>query len=137
MEHAAPVEPTVTVPKKLIDKIYEMAGDVRDNMILTIKSQERYKELMDLPLNEIPLSIHQYPDDSYQQFILRCRLEDKDPFEVDITKCIELLWDCEFSVEDYKEIGYNDGMIGVINILLDIVGDKETAQKTRLLTYNE
>jgi hypothetical protein len=24
MEHAAPVEPAVTVPKKLIDKIYEM-----------------------------------------------------------------------------------------------------------------
>jgi hypothetical protein len=105
-------------------------------MILIIKSQESYKELMDLSLDEIPLRTHQCLDNSYKHFILKCRLENRDPLEVDITRCIELLWDCEFSVEDYKEIGYNDGMIGVLSILLHIIGDEKTAQKTRLLSYN-
>lgn len=123
--------------KNLTDKIYKLKDDTRDFMVDTISSQEAYKDLMGIPVDEIPLHINQYSQDSYQYFILTCRLKGKNPLEVDITRCIELLWDCEFSVDDYKEIGYNDGMIDTLNLLLRILGDEKAAQETMLLKYNE
>lgn len=130
------VEPILKAYYALIAELIRYKDDVRDNMEYRVKESAPYKELMGLPDEELPLRINAWYDDSPQHFIISCRLSGDDPIKKDLAKCIELLYDIEFDMDAYKNIGYNDGLASATSSLLNIVGMKDEAAQAIDATYN-
>lgn len=121
---------------KMKQTLLALKDDARDATVSKIKESDSYIFLMGIPHNRLAMYINDYPTHSAKYFILKCRMEDVDPIKADISKCVELLWDQEFKMEDYKSIGYNDGMIHVLSKLFDAL-DMEAASKEVLkYAYN-
>jgi hypothetical protein len=130
------VEPIIKAYYALIEKLLYYKNDVRDNMEYRVKECASYKEIMGFPDEELPLRINAWNEGSPQHFLISCRLSGDDPLTKDLSKCIELLWDVEFDMEAYKNIGYNDGLASVTSTLLDIAGMKDEAAQAIDATYN-
>lgn len=101
-----------------------------------IRNNSDYKELMAISKRDLPKNINIYDPDSPHHFIISCRLSGEDPIEKNIAKCIELLYDQEFDVEDYKSIGYNDGQASAVSRVFDALGMNEDANQALDVTYS-
>lgn len=121
---------------EIIKKLQYYTSDVRENMEYRVKGSTRYLELFNIPDNKLPLFINNWCVDSPEHFIISCRLSKEDPFKKNLNKCIELLYDVEFNMEEYKNIGYNDGLATLTSILLDIAGYGEEARQAIDATYS-
>lgn len=123
------VQPILDVYKKMIEKLIYFKNDVRDNIIYRIKDTDLYKAIQAIPKNSLALFINEYEADSAGHLFITCKLQGDDPFEKDLAKCIEVLWNTEFDMEAYKNIGYNDGLAYVTSEMLKILGmEKESTQ---------
>ena len=121
---------------KLKQTLLALKDDARDAMVSKIKESDSYVHLMGIPHNRLAMYINDYPIHSAKHFILKCRMEDVDPIKADLSKCIELLWDQEFGVEDYREIGFNDGMIHVLSKMFDALGMEVASKEVLDFAYN-
>jgi hypothetical protein len=101
-----------------------------------IRNNSDYKSLMDITDRDLPLHINDYDPETPQHFIISCRLSGEDPIEKNLSKCIELLYDQEFSYEDYKNIGYNDGQASAVCRVFEALGMNEDAKQAIDATYN-
>jgi hypothetical protein len=120
----------------IIKELLRQKDDVRDNTTIRIKDTEVYKKIQDIPKKDLALHINEYNPDSPAHFLITCRLSGDDPFKKDFNKCIELLYDVEFNMEAYRNIGYNDGLAVLTSILLRIAGFEKDADAAIQATYN-
>ena len=49
---------------------------------------------------------------------------------------LEVLWDSEFNVDDYKHLGENDGMLQEMSSMAHKLGMPEEAKKAYAAVYN-
>jgi len=120
----------------LVKKLIELKEDARYNIACRVKDSSAYKEVESIPENELPLHINDHDPDSPKHFLISCRLSGDDPFEKDLCKCVEILYDVEFNMDSYREIGYNDGLATSVSMLLDIVGMEKEANQAREAIYS-
>lgn len=106
-------------------------------IIDTIKGTSLYKELYNIPIEDIPLHINDYFPGHIKHSILKNRLEGTDPFEKDLSSCMQILWDSVFDVEKYKGIGRNDGQIDILHLLLNKLGLKNESEKLSGINYSD
>jgi len=125
-----------TILDSLVKKLLELKDDVRDNVEYRIKETSIYKELQAIPQDKLPLHINDYEQDSAKHFIIKCRLSGEDPFKKDLAKCSEILYDVEFDVEAYCNVGYNDGLATSVSMLLSIAGLEDEAKQALEATYS-
>lgn len=119
----------------LHEQLKVAAENTRDFIIDKIKERRIYKLLDGETSERILLQLNDFAEDSYELHFYKCKLEGVDPFERNLSKCIELLWDCYFSVEEYKSIGDNDGRADLIAYLLEAIGYPEEALQVREVIY--
>jgi len=117
----------------LLDRL----SSVEFSITLTVKDSTTYKRLMEIPDKDLPLVITKYPEGSCEHFILDCRLSGKDPFETNLSKCLELLYDEEFDMEDYNKVGYNDGVLSTLSELFTQLDMTEESKRATSLIYGE
>jgi len=122
---------------KLKEHMNTWLQDSRDFMSGMLTRIPEYEILMKKPLEELPLLINDYPEGSPLHHVLKCRLASKDPEQEDLGLMIELLYDKEFSYEDYRNIGHNDGIVCLLAKLFDTLGDRENAQRAREVLYTD
>jgi hypothetical protein len=134
-DKSSPPDQISTKYDALISELLRMKEDVRDNVSYRIKETETYKKIQAIPQNELALHINEYDPDSPGHLLVSCRLSGDDPLERDLSKCVELLYDVEFNMESYMNIGYNDGLAGAISTLLKTVGLDEDADKAMEAIY--
>jgi hypothetical protein len=122
---------------KLKERMEVWLKDSRDFMSGMLTRIPEYETLMNKPIEELPLLINDYPDGSPMHHVIKCRLAGKDPEQEDLGRMIELLYDEEFSYDDYKNIGHNDGIVCLLADLFDTLGDKENAQLACEVLYTD
>jgi hypothetical protein len=130
------VAPTIEAYNKLLTKLNTFKNDVRTNAILRIQKTLSYMVIANFKKEELPLHINDYKEDSPEYFIITSFLEGKDPFEENISKCMQLLYDVEFSASDYMDIGYSDGMAVATHLLYDEIGKKEESHQAFEVIYS-
>jgi len=121
----------------ITDKLLSEVESVRDFIKEMIKKQHAYQEVITIPIEEIPLKINNWYQDSAQYKIIKSILEGKDPLEENLTDCIPILWDCEFSYDEYRNIGINDGVAATVASLLETLGRSEDANRAREIIYSD
>jgi len=131
------VQPIIDTYNKIKDELLNEKDIAINYIISIIKNQEDYEELQDIPVDEIALHINNYDKDSYEFHFLFCRLANENPFEKNLGKCTELLHDQEFNVEDYREIGKNDGVINILFRLFNIIGLEKKAKEVYQAIYSD
>lgn len=129
------VEPIIRAYNKLVMKLIAYKDEAREYITNKIKNTPTYKEIEKLKTEDLPLHINDYDSDTTEHFFLSCRLQGEDPFQKDLSRCIELLYDVEFSMEEYKNIGYNDGTAIATHYLLKEIGMNEEADQAFQATY--
>lgn len=130
------VQPIIDTYNKIKEELLSQSENAQAFIINTIKNQEDYEELQDIPVDEIALYINKYDKESYEFHFLFCRLANKDPFKENLRKCMYLLYYQDFDTEDYPKIGKNDGAIHIISKLLSLMGLEEEAEKVSQAKYN-
>lgn len=124
-------------PEQIIkSKLLELLSDVRGNAEERVKESPLYKEIEAISDRDLPKHINDYPTGSAGHHIISCRLSKEDPFEKDLSRCIEILWDVEFDMEDYQNIGYNDGMATTLSILFNALDMKQESTRAMEATYS-
>lgn len=124
-------------PEQLIkEKLLELLNGVRLNVELRVRDTETYQEVSNFKDIELPLHINNYSEDSPEHFIISCRLSGEDPFEKDLSRCVQILWNVEFNMEEYQNIGYNDGQATILSILFNALGMEKEATQAMEATYN-
>jgi hypothetical protein len=118
----AEVQPIIDAYEKMIAKLIEYKNDARQSCELRIKNTCTYVSIYEIPKRELPLHINDYDADSPHHFLISCRLSGDDPFEKDLAICMKLLYDEEFDVDTYKNIGYTDGSADATASLLALAG---------------
>lgn len=115
-------------PEQLIkEKLLELLNDVRFNAEDRIRNTGLFKEIVEIKDIDLPKHINNYRVDSPGYHILTCRLSGEDPFEKNLSLCLEILYDESFEMEEYRNIGNNDGRATVLSILFDVLGmEKES-----------
>jgi hypothetical protein len=129
----------LTMEEKLnavIKILQTMKMDSRFCISDKIRNNPDYKELMAINKRDLPKNINNHDPDSPHHFIISCRLSGEDPIEKNLSKCIELLYNQEFSYEDYKNIGYNDGQASAVSRVFEAIGMNEDARQAIDATYN-
>jgi hypothetical protein len=121
---------------KMVKELLRLKNDVRENVRHRVSETETFKDIQALPENDLPMHLRDYSEDSPAYFILKCRMEKVDPFETDFSKCVEVLYDVSFSMESYRNIGYNDGLASVTSMLLNIAGLSDEASQVLEGTYS-
>lgn len=120
---------------KIKKKLDEFTEDARDFIIQEIHDHdENSHALIEMPLEQLPLHINDYPQSSIQNKIIADRLEGK---EIKLSDLMQILWDCEFNYDDYKQLGHNDGMIYVISQIYTILGDEKGRERVCEATYSD
>lgn len=123
-------------PEQIITaKLLELLNDVRFNAEDRIKETEIYQEIAAIEDIDLPKHINDYPAGSPGHHIISCRLSGEDPFEKNLSLCMQILWDVEFDYEDYQNIGYNDGQAVTLSIMFNALGMKEEATQAMEATY--
>jgi hypothetical protein len=128
------IQPILDTFNKIKEELHSERDNVIDFIKNLIKSLNDYEELQDIPFEQIALHINNYNPDSYQFYFLSCRLSNKDPFN-NIGSCIPLLYDQNFDVVEYREIGKNDGVIEILSRLLNIIGFEKEAKEISKAIY--
>lgn len=124
-------------PEQIIkEKLLELLNDVRFNAEDRIRNTELFKDIGSIEEIDLPKHINDYPVGSPGHHIITCRLSGEDPFEKDLSLCMQILWDVEFDYEDYQNIGYNDGQATTLSILFNALGMKTEATQAMEATYN-
>lgn len=101
-----------------------------------VRETQDYKKLEAIPKKDLPLHINEHDPDSPSHFIIQCRLSGDDPFEKNLNKCAQILWDQEFDVETYKNIGYNDGLATAVSIIFDTLSMNEDSSNVIEAVYS-
>lgn len=123
-------------PEQIItEKLLELLNDVRFNAEDRIKETETYQEIDAIEDIDLPKHINDYTAGSPGHHIISCRLAGEDPFEKNLSLCMQILWDVEFDYEDYQNIGYNDGQAVTLSIMFNALGMKEEATQAMEATY--
>lgn len=123
--------------EEIHNEIISLVDEAREFMAEMIISKcEHIETLMKASLEKLAIKINDYPEGSPEKTIITSRFKGEDPLNrlVDI---IPALWDEEFSYEDYKDIGHNDGILSMAITLLNKFGDEENAKKASNLMYND
>jgi len=120
------------------DKLLTYMRDVRFNSEQRIRHAEPFKKISEIPEDKLPLYINTHEEDSPEHFFIQCRLSGDDPFEKDLGKCLELLYNEEFNMETYKNIGYNDGVASITASLLEAANmpEQSTAASEAIYTFD-
>lgn len=124
-------------PEQIIkEKLLELLNDVRFNAEDRIRNSQVYQEIAAIEDIDLPKHINDYYTGSPGHHIISCRLSGEDPFEKDLSLCMQILWDVEFDYEDYQNIGYNDGQATTLSIMFNAIGMKEKVTQAMEATYN-
>lgn len=118
-------------------ELHDYMESSREFITNQIKAVEEVNTLLTMPKDELILHVNDHKDGSPLHHVLTSRLKDEDPFETNLSLMIQVLWDEEFSYEDYRDIGKNDATIEVIAHLSNILGDEDTAAKAYEALYSE
>jgi hypothetical protein len=118
----AEVQPIIDAYEKMIAKLIEYKNDARQSCELRIKNTDTYVSIYAIPKRKLPLHINIYEADTPEHHLISCRLSGDDPFEKDLAICMKLLYDEEFDVYTYKNIGYTDGSADTTASLLALAG---------------
>jgi hypothetical protein len=129
------VEPIIRAYNKLVMKLISYKDEAREYITNKIKKSQAYEEIGAIKTEDLPLHINDYDSDTTEHFLLSCRLQGEDPFKKDLPRCVELLYNEEFSTEEYKEIGYNDGTAVTTHYLLREIGMDDAADQAFEATY--
>jgi hypothetical protein len=116
------VQPIIDAYEKMIAKLIQYKNDVRTSSELRVKNTDTYVSIYAIPKRKLPLHINLYEVDTPERHLISCRLSGDDPFEKDLAICMKLLYDEEFDVDTYKNIGYTDGSALTVSALLNIAG---------------
>lgn len=123
-------------PEQIIkEKLLELLNEVRFNAENRIRNTEEYREIAAIKDIDLPKHINDYPAGSPKYYIISCRLSGEDPFEKNLSLCMQILWDVEFDMEDYQNIGYNDGQATTLSMMFNALGMKEEATQAMEATY--
>lgn len=122
--------------KAVTEKLLAYKNDIRDVIISRIKETSDWQQIQKYSKNQLPKHINDYDEDSPQHFWISCKLTGEDPLTKDLSKCIPILWDQEFECEDYRSIGFNDGMAIVVTNLFGVLGMEKEASETFEATYD-
>lgn len=101
----------------------------------TITQTSTYQDLDNIEKDDIPLHITDLIPGTFQHHILKCRLEGTDPLEENLSLCMQILWDTEFNVDDYRNVGRNDGQIDILSLLLKKLDMHTEAEKVSEAQY--
>jgi hypothetical protein len=118
----AEVQPIIDAYEKMIAKLIEYKNDARQSCELRIKNTDTYVGIYAIPEKELPLHINDYEEDTPERYLISCRLSSENPFEKDLAICMKILYDEDFDVETYKNIGYTDGLALTVSTLLNTAG---------------
>ena len=92
------------------------------------------KKVSEIPFNDLPQYINDEDDLTKEMVLARLRRED---LRLNSQFVLQSLWDCEFSVEDYKSIGENDGELNVLAMVFRELGDEANSKKCFEWVYSD
>ena len=91
-----------------------------------------YQKLLDMPIEELPKHIN---DESPYDEMARARLKGED-INTPLWHC-RALNDVEFTYEDYRHIGMNDGVLSFIWKIANKLHDKKMCQRAMTAQYSD
>lgn len=89
---------------------------------LAINYETDLKKVLDIPFDQLPMHIEDKNDLKREMVLARLRKED---LKENSKFVLQSLWDAEFDSDDYKNIGYNDGVLSVLGLIFTHLGDKK------------
>lgn len=126
------LKPLVT---KLLIEIVDGCYDyIRERVIKT----DTYREIERIPKDGLPLHLNDYEDGTAAKYIFSCRMTGEDPLsEENLPKSLQLLYDQEFNIDTYRNIGVNDGQLAAVSFLARKLGDDVLAEKAGAIIYKD
>jgi hypothetical protein len=96
-------------------------NDCRDFLIQIVKDRTtELQEVLAIPFDDLPQHINECDDLKREMVLARLRKED---ITKSINFVIQSLSNTEFSYEDYRDIGRNDGELSVLSMIFKHLGD--------------
>ena len=121
--------------KKLLKWAEENLEGCKDFLITFAKEEETspLEEVLKIPFNKLPLHINEKDDFKRELVLARLRKEDilNDPKVI-----LHILYNTEFSLEEYRAVGTNDGMLYVLEHIFKELGNKKRAKECWAWTYD-
>ena len=108
---------------------------VKGFILERVQQTTLYEDIDGINKDDIPLRIHECTPDTPEHYLLKCRLEDKEPDDLNIL--LQVLWDTEFDTDDYRQIGFNDGEICMIGALFNALGLDDRAKQVNQASYGD
>ena len=121
------------------ETLLKEAKDRLDSCIIFLADTARdrdttIKKVSEIPFNDLPQYINDEDDLTKEMVLARLRRED---LRLNSQFVLQSLWDCEFSVEDYKSIGENDGELNVLAMVFRELGDEANSKKCFEWVYSD
>jgi hypothetical protein len=84
------------------------------------------KKVSEIPFDNLPQHVDDDNDLEKEMVLARLRKED---LRCNSNFVLQSLWDTEFSIDDYKSIGENDGELHVLSMIFKELGDEANSKK--------
>jgi hypothetical protein len=92
---------------------------------------QQFREAVEMPDKDLPLHVN---DEGLMGEMIQARLKGE---KVDTAKWqTKAMYDLEFSCDDYKAAGYNDGALSIINRVALDLGDHAMAERALAAQYS-
>ena len=83
-------------------------------------------QVLAIPFNELPMHINEVDEFKRQMVLARLRKED---LRANYKFVTQSLWDYSFDVEDYRQIGHNDGVLNTLALIFKELEDTRHEQE--------
>ena len=98
----------------------------------TKTKSDDFNRAFEMKEEDLPLHIH---DAGLTGEFVAARLKGEN---IDTPKWhIRALWDVEFSVEEYRALGNNDGQLAMLNVVFSEIGETKLAERAIQAQYSE
>ena len=121
----------MTKNKKILETLQYQLELCENFLYEKARLNHQFRESVEMPKKDLPLHVN---DDGLMGEMIQARLKGE---KVDTAKWqTKAVYDLEFSYDDYKAVGYNDGALSIIyRVALDL-GDKAMAQRALAAQYS-
>ena len=121
----------MTKNKKILETLQYQLELCENFLYEKARLNHQFREAVEMPKKDLPLHVN---DDGLMGEMIQARLKGE---KVDTAKWqTKAVYDLEFSYDDYKAVGYNDGALSIIyRVALDL-GDKAMAQRALAAQYS-
>jgi hypothetical protein len=101
---------------------------------LSINKKSSLKEVLDMPFNELPKHINDSNDIKKEMVLARLRKED---IKKNYNFVCQSLWNTEFDMDEYRQLGDNDGRLSVIAMIFRELGHEEQEKEALNWVYSD